>query len=325
MVRPVLRKRPACAAVGSLALLVALAACPSPDPYVPPGAAAPMTPLNTAWDDYNAAPDPEYPSFVWSSNRASQGGDFDVFRADIVFGSGGEVRILDGPALLAPTHSSSDELGPIHQSPWGASDVEGSAPEHLVFASNRPTSRGGLDLYRLAASGRVENLEDLNTPEDEAYWTFLGGDHVSAYLASNRGGGRFDIYRVTGPGDTEAPFGGPDAVVEVVSALSSDADDTAPYLFEAWDQTVGASVLHMVFASDREGGVGGFDLYVSRFVEGRWDTPRNLGDAVNSTSDEFRPSVSPGYGILAFSSNRPGGKGGFDLYHAAWASPFDPE
>ena len=74
----------------------------------------------------------------------------------------------------------------------------------------------------------------------------------------------------------------------------------------------------MVFTSNRSGGLGGYDLYYSILKGGKWSSPVNFGPRINTASDEFRPVL--GYDpdftnkFLMFSSNRPGGKGGFDLY-----------
>ena len=38
----------------------------------------------------------------------------------------------------------------------------------------------------------------------------------------------------------------------------------------------------LLFTSDRPGGVGGYDIYVSRKIDGIWSTPKNLGPKVNS-------------------------------------------
>ena len=74
----------------------------------------------------------------------------------------------------------------------------------------------------------------------------------------------------------------------------------------------------MVFTSDREGGQGGFDLYYSRLVNGTWTEPVNFGPEINTEYDEYRPIVVPFEAIsnylMIFSSDRPGGLGGFDLY-----------
>jgi outer membrane protein OmpA-like peptidoglycan-associated protein/tetratricopeptide (TPR) repeat protein len=65
---------------------------------------------------------------------------------------------------------------------------------------------------------------------------------------------------------------------------------------------------------NREGGYGGCDLYISYQTPDGWSTPENLGDNINTEFREAGPSISPDKKDLYFSSNRPGGYGGFDLY-----------
>ncbi|MEB2785365.1 hypothetical protein [Algoriphagus persicinus] len=74
----------------------------------------------------------------------------------------------------------------------------------------------------------------------------------------------------------------------------------------------------LVFSSDRPGGFGGYDLYYSHKTGDGWSEPVNFGPKINSEFDEFRPIVSDSWEfsnqVMIFSSNRPGGLGGFDLY-----------
>ena len=74
----------------------------------------------------------------------------------------------------------------------------------------------------------------------------------------------------------------------------------------------------MIFTSNRPGGYGGYDLYYSVFKNGKWSSPVNFGPDINTSSDEYRPVIGyhPDFTnkFMIFSSNRPGGKGGFDLY-----------
>src|SRR5690606_22389759 len=72
----------------------------------------------------------------------------------------------------------------------------------------------------------------------------------------------------------------------------------------------------LYFASDRPGGSGGMDLYVSRKEAAGWAVPKNLGAAVNSAANEVFPSIGP-HGALFFSSDREGGAGQLDLYTCA--------
>ncbi|WP_018613102.1 OmpA family protein [Segetibacter koreensis] len=62
------------------------------------------------------------------------------------------------------------------------------------------------------------------------------------------------------------------------------------------------------------GGYGDFDLYISYYTPTGWSEPENLGRNINTESWESSPSLSPDKRALYFSSNRPGGYGGKDLY-----------
>jgi hypothetical protein len=91
--------------------------------------------------------------------------------------------------------------------------------------------------------------------------------------------------------------------------INSEQDDKCPF--------VNGKLL--VFASNRTGGYGGYDLYYSEYKNGNWTEPKNFGDKINSEYDEYRPITLHYHdfdnNLMVFSSNRPGGKGGFDLYH----------
>jgi hypothetical protein len=90
--------------------------------------------------------------------------------------------------------------------------------------------------------------------------------------------------------------------------FNSDENDKCPYLYKGL----------MVFASDRVGGLGGYDLYYSELKNGKFSSPKNFGPGINTSSDEYRPVIGSVQDFtnmyMIFSSNRPGGKGGFDLY-----------
>ncbi|TXT29149.1 MAG: OmpA/MotB domain-containing protein [Chitinophagaceae bacterium] len=63
-----------------------------------------------------------------------------------------------------------------------------------------------------------------------------------------------------------------------------------------------------------EGGYGNFDLYISYYTPQGWSEPQNLGSSINTEFWESSPALSPDKRVLYFSSNRPGGFGGSDLY-----------
>lgn len=73
----------------------------------------------------------------------------------------------------------------------------------------------------------------------------------------------------------------------------------------------------LYFAADYpEQGYGRYDIYKSIKAGKHWTAPKNLGPNVNTDYWDSAPSISPDGNAIYFSSNRPGGYGGIDLYVA---------
>ncbi len=71
----------------------------------------------------------------------------------------------------------------------------------------------------------------------------------------------------------------------------------------------------LFFAAEIAGaGIGGFDIYKSVYTPTGWSEQENLGDSINTDFWESSPAISPDKRALYFSSTRPGGYGGADLY-----------
>jgi Tol biopolymer transport system component len=100
--------------------------------------------------------------------------------------------------------------------------------------------------------------------------------------------------------------------VNLGPVVNSAAYDACP--------TISKSGLSLFFRSNRPGGQG-FDIWVSQrdSQEDGWETPANIGNTINSSSNEFCTSFSPDGHWMVFVSNRPvsaGGCGGQDLWIA---------
>jgi hypothetical protein len=71
----------------------------------------------------------------------------------------------------------------------------------------------------------------------------------------------------------------------------------------------------LFFGSERPGGHGGFDLWVSRWVNGAYQPPENLGDSINTAGNEVEPWIAPDERYLIFSGKaRADSVGRYDLY-----------
>ena len=70
----------------------------------------------------------------------------------------------------------------------------------------------------------------------------------------------------------------------------------------------------LYFSSDRPGGYGGTDIWVSEFSNSGWSAPKNLGPTVNTCKDEQFPFIHSDNRTLYFSSNGHPGLGKSDLY-----------
>ena len=95
--------------------------------------------------------------------------------------------------------------------------------------------------------------------------------------------------------------------------------------FNEQGPTLSNDELSLYFGSDRPGGTGGFDIWVSQRAckNCDWETPVNLGPAVNTASDETGPGLSVDGHLLFFRSTRPGGAGLGDVFLSKRANPKD--
>jgi len=86
----------------------------------------------------------------------------------------------------------------------------------------------------------------------------------------------------------------------------------------------------LYFASNRPGGFGGMDIYVSKKnAVGDWLEPQNLGSPINSQYNEITPSFHPDGKRLYFSSKGYPGMGGHDIFQSIlgqdgkWSKPIN--
>lgn len=70
----------------------------------------------------------------------------------------------------------------------------------------------------------------------------------------------------------------------------------------------------MYIASEGTGSIGGYDIFVSKKVQGIWTKPVNMGYPINTPYDDFFFASTANGKFAYISSNRADGKGGYDIY-----------
>jgi peptidoglycan-associated lipoprotein len=185
-----------------------------------------------------------------------------------------------------------------------------SRKEDIYKANNLPF----LGLYKAKLmtsqqSGKVDLLSKnvFDEAVNEGTPTFSKDGKVMVFARGNAGKKKeatadVDLY------SSSIDEAGQWSVPQLLSISDSLAWDSSP-AFSADGRT-------LYFASNREGGLGGTDIYrVNMDASGRFGTPQNMGRAINTPGDEMFPFAAKD-GRLFFASDGHAGYGGLDLFVA---------
>ena len=165
-----------------------------------------------------------------------------------------------------------------------------------------------LNLYSAVIDGNTAtNIVALSVNGDYSNaHPSISKDGKTLYFASDRLGGQggTDIYVSTL--NANGVWSDPQ---NLGADVNSSFDEKFPFIAD--DGT-------LYFASNAPGGLGGLDIYKTRFVDGKWNKPQNLGAPVNSSNDDFSFIFDNTQKTGFFASNRPGGKGEDDIYRCTY-------
>lgn len=196
----------------------------------------------------------------------------------------------------------------------------------MIYTARRDDSKGGLlddegkyfeDLY---VSYKIKGVWTKPLPMDDIN---TEGHEATIYMSPS--GDQMFIYKY----DDE--LGG-----SIYETFLRDGKWTKPEMLnrninsEAWEThaTMSVDKKILVFTSDREGGLGKRDLWLSKKLpNGEWAKPTNLGSSINTEYDEESPYLHPDGKTLYFSSKGHNSMGGFDVFKvtyradSTWSKP----
>jgi Tol biopolymer transport system component len=167
----------------------------------------------------------------------------------------------------------------------GTSSEAFVAPDgkHLYFISNRhaPQAKGSGRIWHSAKVNEEWSSPEMltwNPDTDKGIWfpsvSDKGKIFFGAYLDSIGNYGKSDLYmysmgKITNLGDV----------------INSPGEE--------WDPYISPDESYLLFESDRPGGFGNTDIYISFKTKDGWGQPMNLGSTINTNAYEVAARVSP--------------------------------
>lgn len=272
--------------------------------------------LNTRFDEYdcNIQSSEQNISVYYTSNFEKQGTDLDIEGAILSIEVNEEENTLSiqttgskpeyASQILPLVNSSVNDQGPL------AFSANFGSNTYFFYAHNKEGQYEIEYLYNDASSQSIQGPFEARVLNSNVCDFYPGITFTQkGMIFSSYRGGKYDLYEIAVEGTDFVEWlnkGENSAILN--TTLSSKNDEKCPAL----NQNL------LVFASDREGGYGAYDLWYSVLKNGEWSTPVNFGPDINSEYNEFGPSTAyfkdSKNDMLIFSSNRPGGKGGYDFY-----------
>jgi outer membrane protein OmpA-like peptidoglycan-associated protein len=239
------------------------------------------------------------------------------------------VECRNGKSLQGrPANARVTNLGPTINSELADYGVLITADgSRMMFTGRRPNSTGGKtnkatneffeDVYACTrtATGWTEPIPmapPVNSNINDASVGLFNDGRTMIIYRDDRGAG--DLFECTRQGES---WSEPVALPPTINTPGNES--SAWYSFDRQQ---------LFFVSDREGGVGGQDIWVSRWdaIASTWGEATNLGPTVNTLQDEEGIYVHPDGKSIYFSSHGHTSMGGYDVFKSAlvdghWSKP----
>ena len=199
--------------------------------------------------------------------------------------------------------------------------VEGNPDNIDIFVTRYELSYSEKEAKEIYQWSELESLGDaINTDDGWESQPSLSGDGKTLYFATVR---EETIKEGQENADTDIYYSerqddGSWSKAKPVEGINTNYQDKAPFMH---------SDSHtLYFASDRQPGGGGYDLWYTRQQEdGTWSRPRNIGSPINTDQDEHGMIVSADGDKAYYASRNVRGSRGMDIYSFELPEEAKPE
>ena len=217
------------------------------------------------------------------------------------------------------------EMAEKMPTPFNSLENEGAlsiSPDGRTAYFTRCNARdgyGSCDLYYSERIGqRWTEPKNMGQTVNSSAWDSqptIASDGRTLFFVSNRRGGKgkndiWYTYKKDNDKWTKP--------INLDSTINTPGNDMYPFIHP--------SNTSLYFSSDYHLGMGGFDIFYSNIVDGKFTPAQNIGYPINTSSDETSFIVSPSGKKAIFSTSLKDSKGGkdlyeFDLYEKAQPTP----
>lgn len=220
-----------------------------------------------------------------------------------------------------PVKVTFENLGEDVNSEWNDYTPYISPDEdYIIFSSNRDKTMGGypyLDGFTPDAMIAPYRGKDFSRSKG------MGGSYNTIDIDEVAGGSadgsilfittdaEFQIFnlKISEKGPRSRSFPRPEYIEEINGKNSNEIS-----------ATINNEGNLLIFSSDRDGGYGGYDLWLSKKLPtGKWGTPINLGPEINTKLDEAFPQFKHDQKTITFSSNGHYSMGEYDIFETTFS------
>lgn len=274
------------------------------------------------------------PARVWVDNVSSLNSEFDDFAPSITT-DGSEIVLTSN----RPNGHTANEIGEFDMDIYSSAlnDGKWSAPKQISGTLNSISDdvsnnlsydgtkmlihrevNGQFDIYESKLSGLnwtdpvLAHFQISSGKSNEKYAAY-SNDGWSLYFSRDNDSksNGFDVMFSAMQSRQQKDYG---AAVAIGNGLVNSKFNDGPIYMHIDGET-------MYIASEGNETIGGYDIFISKKVQGSWTKPVNMGYPINTPYDDFFFASTANGKFAYIASNRAGGKGGYDIYKVTFWGP----